>query len=375
MRSSAPRTCPVRRIEVFSGANRLGRVVVVEVEVDGLPVTERDGGDDEVESDERQEAADERSPGGVRDPRTASDPRLARSRGAVLDALTGNASGTSATASRRASTRAAGSLSRRGAARVRPPAARDGVDVEGRGGREDGGSRDHGARSGKMRETMTAAGIRNGIAAAWFWGRVSVREWKSAFTRESRCGRANRRRGGGGRRREEGEGETRGGGGGAFGGGPPFWNRVGGGGGEPGLEGFRGGVGGTLGLASFPRERARRRRRPRKFPRASGRDRTASQPLVSRERVPDAQARDGQPHQLPGGHHESGADCEGSEPIRVEKPDTEEEERDGERHGMNRPDRARRHPRVGEIREGEQTCGTLGREVTAAEPEDRQRTE
>ena len=52
----------------------------------------------------------------------------------------------------------------------------------------------------------------------------------------------------------------------------------------------------------------------------------------------------------------SGADRERHEPVRVEEPDAEEEERDREGHRMDRPDRARRHPRVREVGEREQSC-------------------
>ena len=83
----------------------------------------------------------------------------------------------------------------------------------------------------------------------------------------------------------------------------------------------------------------------------------------------------GQAHELARRHREDRAQGERHEPVRVEEPDAEEEQRDRERHGMDRTGRARGNPRVGEVAEREEPCSALGSEMPAAEPEDGERAE
>ena len=79
---------------------------------------------------------------------------------------------------------------------------------------------------------------------------------------------------------------------------------------------------------------------------AEQRDRGTVAPLSVRERVPDAERRDRQAHELSRGHRDQRAQGERPQALGVEKPDAEEVERDRERHGVDRRARARRRPRV-----------------------------
>ncbi len=66
------------------------------------------------------------------------------------------------------------------------------------------------------------------------------------------------------------------------------------------------------------------------------RDRRARDTPPARQRVPDAEPGNRQPHQLARRHRERGTDRERPQPIGVEEPDAEEEERDRERHRVDR---------------------------------------
>ena len=80
----------------------------------------------------------------------------------------------------------------------------------------------------------------------------------------------------------------------------------------------------------------------------------------------------GQAHELARRHRDQSAHAEPDEPLGVEEPDAEQEERDRERHRMDRCCRTRRRPRIREVADREKRCRRLGPEVAPAEPEDGQ---
>ena len=96
--------------------------------------------------------------------------------------------------------------------------------------------------------------------------------------------------------------------------------------------------------------------RPR---RTQCRDGQTGRPSPSRERVPEPEPRDREPHQLAARHARAQrTDRERHEPVGVEEPDAEEEERDRERHGVEGVDGRPRDPGVGEVRRARGTPAT-----------------
>ena len=61
--------------------------------------------------------------------------------------------------------------------------------------------------------------------------------------------------------------------------------------------------------------------------------------------------------------------------MRVEEPDAVEQQRDGERHGVNGVEGRPREPGVREVRERHERRRRVGPEVATAQPEDGQRAE
>ena len=99
------------------------------------------------------------------------------------------------------------------------------------------------------------------------------------------------------------------------------------------------------------------------------RDRRPGDTTAAREGEPDPQPHDRQAHELARRHRQRGADREREQSIRVEEPDAEEKERNGERDRVDGRDRRDREPRVGEVAEREETRRPLRAEMTAREPE------
>ena len=93
------------------------------------------------------------------------------------------------------------------------------------------------------------------------------------------------------------------------------------------------------------------------------------------DRVPDAHPGDDEPDLLLRRHREHGEDREGDEPVLVEVPEGEEQERGGERDRVKLVQGQPLRRRVEEIDECEPERRALAAEVLVRQPEDGQRTE
>ena len=109
-------------------------------------------------------------------------------------------------------------------------------------------------------------------------------------------------------------------------------------------------------------------------PREAGEgDERSGRTTSAREREPDPQPDDRQPHELARRHRESRRRRRRDEAIGVQEPDAEEEQRDRERHGMDRCEGTRRDPRICEIAQSEKPRDPIVSEMTPAQPEHRER--
>ena len=116
-------------------------------------------------------------------------------------------------------------------------------------------------------------------------------------------------------------------------------------------------------------DRDQRDREPRE------RDGRSGQAPASRDRVPDAETRHYERDLLLGRRGEQRAGRERDQPVLVEEPDREQEQRARERDGMELVQRQPLRGRVEEVGEREAQAGALGLEVLAGQPEDREGAE
>ena len=105
------------------------------------------------------------------------------------------------------------------------------------------------------------------------------------------------------------------------------------------------------------------------------RDQCALDPSPAGERVPDPEPGDHEPDLLLGRHRGEREERERDQPVLVEVPEREQQERAGERDRVELVQRQPLRGRVEEVGEREPEPGALRVEVLAGEPEDRQGAE